>query len=252
MRVAGGGERPILNPGDYLSFLEDQGLLSTEGWPVELIISIGSVGIGEGSRVRRAVRRSRSTPWGRLSGAGGGRGHLSTPLMGGAAMASLAELVIEAGTEKIILVGSCGSLLPDHREGEVVVVDSALATEGPSGAYGYGPVVEGSADLAAAVADRLSDLDDVPGSVTLRRSWTVASPFLTTPALRDAAVSAGARVVEMEAASLFAVANRRRTEAVVVGVVADGLGGPQWSAPDLPRTGARLAEVLSVLKEDGS
>ena len=247
MSVSHGGDRPILRPGDYLSFLEDAGLVDRESWPAELTISIGPAGTSQWNRLRRSERRSVSTPWGNLRNPGGRRGHLTTPLMGGAAMASLAELVFEAGTERIVLVGSCGSLIPGYGPGDVVVVDSALATEGPAAAYGQGPIVEGSAELAADVAARLAGPGTGLGHVDVVRSWTVAVPFLTTADLRDIAVSSNARVVEMEAASLFAVATHRRAEAVVVGIVADGLDGSEWAAPDLSTVGARLDEVLALL-----
>jgi len=250
--AAGGGGRPILGPGDYLSLLEDEGLVNREGWPTELVLSIGSPVAPRRGRMRRSTGRFRPTPWGPLRKVGPGLGHLVTPMMGGAAMASLAELVVELGTRRIILVGSCGSLVSELESGAIVTVDSALATEGPSGAYGFGPVVPGSEELAVDVSHRLGGRGSEPDSIERLRGWTVASPFLTTPTLRDAAVSAGARVVEMEAASLFAVAIRRRVDAVVVGVVADGLGGTEWSAPDLSRTGIRLAEVVSALVGEGA
>ena len=111
-------------------------------------------------------------------------------------------------------VGTCGALEPGLRAGELVVASEALAADGASRALGAGERVAADAELTAALRAAAPDAAARAGG---RR------PTSSTTAPGYAAPSALA--VEMEAAALFRIAERRGVAAACVLGVSDELAG---------------------------
>jgi purine-nucleoside phosphorylase len=88
-----------------------------------------------------------------------------------------------------------------------MLIDSALRGEGTSGAYvPQADLIEADSDL---IATLLQDLDHAEMPILHGRSWTTDAPFRETETALAIARSAGARVVEMEAAALYALSQAR-------------------------------------------
>jgi uridine phosphorylase len=128
--------------------------------------------------------------------------------MGGPSAAIVMSELAELGVQRLVRVGTCGALDPSLKLGELVVVGEALAADGTSRALGAGERVRPQQTLlhafAAAGAPEArtvvsTDLfyDDDSGR---RRTWAAA----------------GAVAVEMECATVFALA---RVLSVDVGAV---------------------------------
>ena len=148
------------------------------------------------------------------------------PGIGGPLAAALLEEAIGFGCRKFIVCGGCGALERGLAVGQLVVVSAALRDEGTS--YHYLPAgrevtahPRGVAALEAALTRR-----GVPYRVG--KTWTTDAPYRETRGKIARRLDEGCITVEMEAASLMAVAEFR---GVVLGQVlygGDDLSGAEW------------------------
>ncbi len=137
--------------------------------------------------------------------------------MGGPSAAIVISELVELGATRLLRVGTCGALIDSFRLGELVLAAIALSDDGTSRALGAGASASGSPELTRSLADAAS-----------ARSVTVVSTDLfydTTDEHERAWVAAGAEVVDMETATLFALAGRRRVQAGSALIVTDLLAG---------------------------
>ena len=129
-------------------------------------------------------------------------------IVGGAVGASFAVLVAEelfaSGCRFLVSITSAGKVASDLELPSLVLIDRALRGEGTSAAYlPPAPAVDADAELLLAIERSLDG-----GAVPIRRgtSWTTDAPFRETATALETARAAGACVVEMEAAALYAFA----------------------------------------------
>lgn len=135
--------------------------------------------------------------------------------MGGPSAAIVITELNQLGARRLLRVGTCGGLEPELALGQLLIADAAISADGTSHALGAGARVEPSAELlgglCAAGADRV-------------RIGPVVSTdlFYDAPPGREARwLAEGAIAVEMEAATLFTLAARRRFEAGAALIVSD-------------------------------
>jgi DeoD family purine-nucleoside phosphorylase len=131
--------------------------------------------------------------------------------MGGPSAAIVLEELIALGARRIVRVGTCGALAPQLALGELIVPDGVLAGDGTSRALGAAGVLEPDPALRDALA---------PGAT---RGLVVSSDLFYDPDPARAAgwAAEGALAVEMEAATLLAVAARHGVAAACVLAVSD-------------------------------
>jgi DeoD family purine-nucleoside phosphorylase len=137
--------------------------------------------------------------------------------MGGPSAAIVVSELADLGARRLIRVGTCGALDPSLALGRIVIATDALAGDGTSRALGAGDRVGASEGLLAAlgVAANGSAVPAVVASTDLfyddrgepERAW----------------LAAGALAVEMETATLFALAARRGLQAASALIVSDVL-----------------------------
>jgi purine-nucleoside phosphorylase len=129
--------------------------------------------------------------------------------MGGPSAAIVAEELIMLGARRLLRVGTCGALSGDLVLGQLLTASAALPEDGASRALGAtgplapDPKLQGALRAPAGpivTADLFYDPD---------------------PSRADAWRAAGAVAVEMEAATLFAVAARHALSAACICVVSD-------------------------------
>jgi uridine phosphorylase len=162
--------------------------------------------------------------------------------MGGPSAAIVIAELHELGARTMIRVGTCGALHPALVLGELLVVTEALSADGTSRALGAGDRVSGDPAL-------LELLTAAGGAGTAR------GPVVSTDLFYDGRdgeerdwLEQGARAVEMEAATLFALATRRDFAAGAVLIVSDVLS-PQRTRIDadaLATAELRLGTVASA------
>jgi uridine phosphorylase len=150
-----------------------------------------------------------------------GRGPDGEPLtvqstgMGGPSAAIVISELADLGAQRLIRVGTCGSISPDLVLGELLIANHALAGDGTSRALGAG-------DGASATPELLADVIAAAGDGA--RSGIVASTDLfydERPEGEREWWQAGAVALEMETATLFALAHARGLAAASILLVTD-------------------------------
>jgi DeoD family purine-nucleoside phosphorylase len=143
----------------------------------------------------------------------------STGMGGPSAAIVIAELV-DLGARTLLRVGTCGALDESLSLGDLLAVTDAIAEDGTSRALGAGPRVSADPVLAAALAA----VTEGGERGTAPRAATIVSTDLfydTEPATEERWRDAGAAAVEMEAATLFALAARRDVRAGALLIATD-------------------------------
>jgi uridine phosphorylase len=130
----------------------------------------------------------------------------STGMGGPSAAIVIAELA-DLGARRLVRVGTCGALDHGLALGELVYAAEAIAADGTSRALGAGDRVSATLALPA------------PG-----RTVVSTDLFYDDRALEPQWVAEGAQAVEMETATLYALAAKRDLEAASLLVVSDLVG----------------------------
>jgi uridine phosphorylase len=170
--------------------------------------------------------------------------------MGGPSTAVVVEELIRLGAHRIVRVGTCGALDDSLALGDLVVAGEALAEDGTSRALGAGPKALADPELAA----RLGGLvGSAAGAIASTDLFYAADPEAEDE-MRARWRGAGARAVEMEAATLFTVAALRGARAAAVLAVSDllGAGDERRRIADeaLETASRRLGQVAAAALED--
>jgi DeoD family purine-nucleoside phosphorylase len=140
--------------------------------------------------------------------------------IGGPSAAIVVEELVALGARRLLRVGTCGTLAGELELGRLVIADGVLAEDGASRALGATGTLRPDPVLQAALRTA-AGADAAAGLV-------VSADLFYDPDLERAArwTDAGALAVEMEAATLLAVAGRHGAAAAcllaVSDVVADG------------------------------
>ncbi len=138
--------------------------------------------------------------------------------MGGPSAAIVLEELCDLGVRHAIRVGTCGALAAGLQLGDLVVADAALAADGTSRALGAGERVACDGSLVAALC--------AAAGAGARVGAVATSDLFYDPDLTRARawVRNGALAVEMEAAALARVAERRGIAFGCLLAVADIMG----------------------------
>ncbi|MDQ6836673.1 MAG: purine-nucleoside phosphorylase [Actinomycetota bacterium] len=159
--------------------------------------------------------------------------------MGGPSAAIVVSELHELGARRMLRVGTCGALDSDLELGQLLIATEAVSDDGVSRA------LNGSQRQAPG-AELLADLRRAAGP-TVRCGPVVSTDLFydTPPGVEQRWRDQGALAVEMEAASLFALAGRRGFAAAAALIVSDlVLPRRQRIAPeDLPAAEQRLGEL---------
>ena len=157
--------------------------------------------------------------------------------MGGPSAAIVVEELIALGARRVLRVGTCGALTGGLELGSLLVADAVLPEDGTSRALGAAGPLRPDPELQAAL------LAAAGGA----RVGTIASSDLfydPDPGRAEGWVREGAIAVEMEAATLFAVAARHRVAAACLLAVSDTVAdGTRIGAEALEHAEAELGRV---------
>ena len=165
--------------------------------------------------------------------------------MGGPSAAIVMEELCMLGIERAIRGGTCGALDSSLSVGSLVAATEVLATDGASRALGAGPRVVPDEALTAGLVERA----DHAGLVV-----TTDLFYDPDPSRPERWRAAGALAVEMEAATILAVAARRGVRAACLLAVSDTLpgAGERIDSERLEAASLRLGrEALAALTAEG-
>ncbi|MER5178434.1 nucleoside phosphorylase [Streptomyces sp. NPDC002896] len=162
---------------------------------------------------------------------GGQVGLLSGFGIGGPAAASVLEEAIAAGARRVISIGGAGGLRASQVPGDLVVCDRAVRDEGVSHHY-LAPAryVRPDEELTARLIEALKERGR---QVQVGGSWTTDAIYRETRQEMLTYRDEGVLTVEMEAASLAAVAQYRGVAFATGLVVMDSLAEESWEPKGL-------------------
>jgi len=146
--------------------------------------------------------------------------------VGGPLAAGWLEEVIAMGVRKVTVCGGAGSLTPELTIGHVIVPTAAVRDEGTS--YHYlppGREVAVDPRTVECIEDVLRERD-VP--YVLGKTWTTDAFYRETRARAKRRRDEGCVAVDMEAASLLAVARFRGVQLGYLLYAGDSLAGEEW------------------------
>ncbi len=172
--------------------------------------------------------------------------------VGGPATAMAVEELAAAGVRRIVMVDVAASISDGFVEGDVLVVEEAVATDGTSRHYLQSDteLVSGDAGLFARLLAALQHFDKARDQ-KLTSHGRVAStdaPFRETATLLDSFRKHKARLVDMETAALLASAAAVGVEAASLLVAGDRILDT-WQPPvHRQALQARLVEVANIAK----
>ena len=161
--------------------------------------------------------------------------------MGGPSAAIVIEELIDLGARVLVRIGTCGALVGGFDLGELVSAREVIPADGASAALG----APGALRPDPALADALH-----------AREATAVSTDLFYDAREEMEarwVGQGAEVVEMEAATLLAIAEKRGVRAAVLLAVSDLLAGDDRTRirPDeLEAAGLELGKTAYAAVKD--
>ena len=141
--------------------------------------------------------------------------------MGGPSAAIVVSELAELGARRLIRVGTCGALDSSLALGDMVIVSAAIPQDGTSRALGAAGPMTPDPELLDAL--RRAGSARSTGSAEPIHTGQVLSTdlFYDAPEGEDDGAAARSLAVEMESATLFAVAARRDLRAASVLLVSD-------------------------------
>jgi DeoD family purine-nucleoside phosphorylase len=159
--------------------------------------------------------------------------------MGGPSAAIVVSELADLGARRLLRVGTCGAVHPSLALGDLVIAVSAIAEDGTSRALGARDRVDGDPGLIEALT-AAADRRATAGLIV-----TTDLFYDGEPGEQEAWRAAGALAVEMETATLFALAARRGLRAAALLTVTDLLLGERVRiAPDqLAKAEERMGEL---------
>jgi DeoD family purine-nucleoside phosphorylase len=144
----------------------------------------------------------------------------STGIGGPSAAIVISELV-DLGARRLIRVGTCGALQAGLRLGDLLIATASIGADGTSRALGGGELIAASPDLVAALTTTAVPVGSDPAYGVHSGPVVTTDVFYDRRGLEPEWIEAGALAVEMEAATVFALAASRRIEAAALLVVSD-------------------------------
>lgn len=147
---------------------------------------------------------------------------------GAPALAVKMEQLIELGVKTFIAVGTAGSLMHEHAIGQFIIAEKALAEDGVAHLYLKGEDhAAATKDLKGAWDRYVQDCCQV--CFIKANAWSFPALFKETPADIERVSKKGYSVVEMEAATLYAVAREKHAQALSLFVISDSMDLTSWT-----------------------
>jgi len=171
--------------------------------------------------------------------------------IGGPTTVGLLEEVLVKGGKKILLFGSCGSLDSSITDGHIVVPTHAYRDEGTS--YHYVSSIEGEFIEVKTAKRTCEILNELNIPFISGKTWTTDAVCRETRRNMELRKNAGCITVEMECASVMALAQYRNADIYQFLFTADNLDCAQWESrllgnmpDDFRERYARIAFEIAV------
>ena len=147
--------------------------------------------------------------------------------IGGPAVVTCMEAVIAFGVRKIISIGTAGSLQSHLTAGDLIICSKAIRDEGTS--YHYLPNSKFANASQSSVTSLKRIFEKETTDFTIGPTWTTDAPYKETMDEIDQYRREGILTVDMETASVYAMAQYRKIPAIAAFVVSDLLTESKWN-----------------------
>jgi len=148
--------------------------------------------------------------------------------MGAPALSVKMEELIALGVKKFIAVGTAGTLMDRHQIGEFIIAQKALAEDGVAHLYLKGETFAKADEKLFSIWNEFSKNHSVPSFHTAG-TWSFSAIFRETPADVVRVTKQGYDVVEMEAATLYAIGQEKGVQALSLFVISDAITQEAWT-----------------------
>ncbi len=148
--------------------------------------------------------------------------------MGAPGLSVKMEQLIALGVKQFIAIGTAGSLMDQHPVGAFILCPKALAEDGVAHLYLPKKETSASADEAMLNAwNAFADEKDLP-RFHEAAAWSFSAFFRETPHDIKRVTRQGYGVVEMEAATLYAIGQDKGVQTLTLFVVSDTMNLKEW------------------------
>ncbi len=146
--------------------------------------------------------------------------------IGGPIVGILLEELTTFGIKKYISIGVAGSLQRDLKLGSIIICDKAIRDEGVS--HHYLPTEKYAYPSESLTNELINTIKELNYDYIKGSTWTIDAPYRETTSEVRQYQKEGVLTVEMEAASLFAVAHYLGVEAGAILTISDYLSEEEW------------------------
>lgn len=167
---------------------------------------------------------------------------LMLPLVGGPSAIACIEEIFPLGGKYFVFAGSCGVLRHDIADGHLIIPTAAVRDEGTS--YHYAAPADEIALDPACVNACKSAMETLGFDYVEGKTWTTDAFYRETRGKVEKRKEQGCICVEMECASLAAVAQFRDVRFAQFFWAADNLDAPQWDKRGLSRLGETVGDMV--------
>jgi purine-nucleoside phosphorylase len=163
--------------------------------------------------------------------------------IGGPSAAVVIEELVKLGAGGIVRVGTCGALVGGFALGDLIVAEASIPHDGTSRALGAGERVAADTALTAALEAAAAQHGGAR-----RGSIVTTDLFYAADGSHDDPATDGAIAVEMEAATLFRLAQLRGVQAGCILIVTDLLGPARGriDQPTLTSAVERMGKIAAA------
>ena len=138
------------------------------------------------------------------------------------------EELIALGTKRFIAVGTAGGLMNHHKVADMVLCPKALAEDGVAHLYLNGESIS-EADSEMIAEWRLFEKEKSLPVFSSAMAWSFSAIFRETVEDVRRVEKLGCSVVEMEAATLYAIAKEKKVQALTLFVISDLITEEDWT-----------------------
>ena len=155
------------------------------------------------------------------------------------------EAHIQQGVKRFVSIGTAGTLQKEIKIGDVMVCEKSIRDEGASHHYKkYSKYAYAGKEITV---DIVSELQKNNIKHFVGTSWTIDAPYRETVEEAKHYQKEGVSTVEMEASSLFTVAEYRKVQLGSIFTISDSLAELQWKPKfKTKRTSQGLEKIFNT------
>ncbi len=165
--------------------------------------------------------------------------------LGSSMIATRIEELIQFGIKNFISIGEAGGLQKDAKIGDIIICDKALRDEGVS--YHYLKSSKYAYSSKKLLNKIISIFKKQNISFKVGSTWTIDAIYRQTKAEIKKFQKEKVLTIDMEVATLFAIAEYRKVEASAILTISDSFANLKWN-PKFHETTKSLEKIFEVAK----